>query len=424
MNRRKILILTYYWPPASGPAVNRILSWVKHLTEQKHEVHILTVANPNNLAEDEQLVREIPDGVLVHKSKTFEPFPIYKLLGGQKKTKVTVGLPKGKGSTFSKIALWLRLNLFIPDPRIGWKYTAIRAGTKLVRDHNIDILISSSPPHSTQVIAASICKKTKVKWYADLRDPWTKLYHYDHPLKSIQAKRKERRIEKRILAQADHVLTVGQKLAEDFDSIASSTSVIYNGYPQKDYHLKKINSSHFRIGYIGNVSANETDHELWPALNSILNNGKYSNLQLSFTGKTDQSLHQKISHFNLREIVQLNGYQSHQFALNEITNSDLLVLIIPFAKENKYIITSKIFEYLNSHNPILGIGPIEGEAAEILNSTSYCKMFEYSDKTGIENFIENVYQNRPKPSQSDKDFILQFSRKKQAQILENLLLNG
>ena len=421
MNQRNILILTYYWPPASGPAVNRILSWVKYLTLQGHTVHILTVSNPSNLAEDESLVSEIPDKVIIHKSKTLEPFAIYNRLKGKKKNSQTVGLPSGNASLFNRIALWIRLNLFVPDPRIGWKFTAVKSALNIIEKNAIDVLITTSPPHSTQLIGRQIKRKSGVRWIADLRDPWTKLYHYDNQNKLSFAKKKERRLEKQVLSQSDHVITVGQKLADDFGHVAKKTTVIYNGYPSKKYKIEKSPSSNFQINYVGNISTNEVHHEAWSAISTVASFLDHDKISLGFTGNVHPELYDKVKEENLEDIVTYHGYQSHRFALNKIWNSDLLLLIIPRAKENKYIITSKIFEYLNAHVPILGIGPIDGEAAEILNNTSYASMFDYDDMDGMVDYIQGVMQERPSPSKNDISYIQSFSRKNQARKLTSLL---
>ena len=209
MSKKKVLILTYYWPPASGPAVNRMLSWVNHLCNEGHAVHVLTVKNPSNLAEDPQLLEDIPNSAKIHKTTTYEPFGIYKALKGKKNAETTVGLPTDSKSQLSRLALYIRLNYFIPDPRIGWKHTAINKAVDIIKKENIDVLISSSPPHSTQVIASKIKEKTNIKWWADYRDPWTKLYHYDQKSFSKKVKDKQALLEKQCLDKADKVITIG-----------------------------------------------------------------------------------------------------------------------------------------------------------------------------------------------------------------------
>jgi len=398
-----------------------MLSWVKYLSQAGHQVHVLTVSNPSNLAEDESLANEIPAEVKIHKTKTVEPFGIYKSLSGGKKSNDTVGLPSKSGSFLSKAALHIRLNFFIPDPRIGWKRTAVRKGAEIIRKENIDVLISTSPPHSSQLIAMEIKKKTSIPWIADLRDPWTKLYHYDSQEMSDRVRKKHKSLERKVLQSADRIVTIGHKLAESFEFEEKEMDIIFNGYPRKPYTIEGRTLEGFQVSYIGNFSRFQLEHQLWSSLSSFTQHHPKVNITLNFIGKTHSDLQDILESNHLEDIVSRHGYQPHQYALSMMKSSDLLLLIIPRAADNELIITSKIFEYLQAEKPILGIGPVNGEAAQILSKFRHCGFFDYDDHRGIKEFIEASYTSTHSIDDKDRENIKFYSRSNQAKRLETII---
>ena len=421
MKKKKILLLSYYWPPASGPAVNRMISWVNHLCSEGHTVHILTVQNPNNLAEDPQLVDEVPETAIIHRTKTYEPFGVYKWLKGKKNTESTVGLPSDSSSWISKIALHIRLHYFVPDPRIGWKYTAIKKAVNIIKKIGIEVMISSSPPHSTQVIAYQIKQKTGVVWWADLRDPWTKLYHYDHKEIAEKVRKKHEHLESICLKEADKIITIGHKIKDSFSVDSKKIEVIFNGYPTKKYTLQKKPIKDFTISYIGNFSAYQLDNSFWDAFATFHSNISPQRVSFRLVGNIDQGVRKKLTTYGLMQITEHLGYQPHKAALEFMYSSSVLLLIIPKAANNDIIITSKMFEYLKSETPTLAIGPLGGEAESILSEFSYTGYYEYSDKQGILDFLTSVYNSPQQASAEDRMNIKKYARSNQAKHLSTLL---
>ena len=171
---KKVLIITYYWPPAGGPGVQRVLKFAKYLPQFGWEPVILTVENGNFPAVDEGLLGEVPDNLKVYKTKTLEPFAIYNKLQGKDKTSAvdTFTITKSGKSFKDKLGNAIRSYFFIPDARKGWKPFAVKAGLDIIKKEKIDLIFSSSPPHSLQLIAKDLAKKTQLPSVADFRDPW------------------------------------------------------------------------------------------------------------------------------------------------------------------------------------------------------------------------------------------------------------
>ncbi|MFA6618146.1 MAG: glycosyltransferase, partial [Candidatus Neomarinimicrobiota bacterium] len=230
---KKILIVTYYWPPAGGPGVQRILKIVEHLPEQGWEPIVLTVENPSAPAIDESLLARIPENIKIYKTKTSEPFEAYKKLTGKKAGEA---LPKNISlseniSAKEKLSRWIRANLFIPDARKGWKRFLVREGMKIIENEKPDLIFSTSPPHSLQLGAMRLAKKSGLPWVADLRDPWSEAYWEADMPKSKRSEAKNRVFESKVLNTADHITTVGKGIAGLLQKKTTKpVSVIYNGY--------------------------------------------------------------------------------------------------------------------------------------------------------------------------------------------------
>lgn len=174
---KKVLIITYYWPPASGPGVQRFLKISKYLNDFGWKPIILTVKNGSYPSFDPSLENEIPEWVEVHKTKTFEPFTIYNRLTGSKGKNLGTGLIglEGKQSFVKKLSIYIRANYFIPDARKGWYRYAVKEAKQLIQEKEIDAIITTGPPHSTHLIGKSLKEKFNLPWISDFRDPWVNI---------------------------------------------------------------------------------------------------------------------------------------------------------------------------------------------------------------------------------------------------------
>lgn len=234
--KKKVLIITYYWPPAGGPGVQRVINFVKHLPKNGWEPIVLTVKDGEYPAVDDSLNLLLSKKLKVVTTKSLEPFNLYKRLIGKKKDhKIDTYILNQKKTRLSqRIMKWIRLNIFIPDARIGWYPYAVRKGKKIINEERIDLIYTCSPPHSLQLIGKRLSKYTKIPWVADFRDPWTSLVAYQGQDRSILTMKIDTKLEGSVLQQADHLIVTCKGLKQEFIKANNipedKISVITNGY--------------------------------------------------------------------------------------------------------------------------------------------------------------------------------------------------
>jgi len=409
---KKVLIITYYWPPSGGPGVQRILKFCKYLPHFGWEPIILTVEDGEYPNIDRSLLDEVESlKIKVFKTNTIEPFGIFKFFS-KKKSLPTFELSKDKKSIFSNLAYWIRMNLFIPDARIGWLPFAIKSGKKIILDNRVDLVFSSGPPHSLHFIAHRLKRDLSIPWVADFRDPWVDLFYYsDHKRLKI-SKKLDKIMEKEILTKADKIITAtnGLKILLK-NKIQKNISVVYNGFDDDDFiGLNKKNNHNEKIivSYVGTVARSQIPHTFFKSVKEMNDSGV--NVFIRFVGDIDSFLIKVIDDYGLNKHVEIIGYLPHRQSIKKMLNSNFLLLIIPKTPDNKLIVTGKLFEYIRTGIPIIGIGPSKGDASQILEKTDSGKMFDYSDSLPIINFI--------KENKKSNGFNIEYySRKSQTQIL-------
>jgi len=394
---KKVLIITYYWPPAGGPGVQRVLKFAKYLPQFGWQPIILTVKNGEYPAIDTTLQKDIPEICKVYKTNSLEPNQLYKKFIGLKKTdKIpTAVITERKPNWKKRVANWVRLNLFIPDAKIGWMPIAVRKGLKIIDELNPDLIFSSSPPPTVHLIAKSLSKKSGLPWIADFRDPWTDIYYYDNIKKSFHARFLERKLEKKVLENCDTVITVSNSLSKLFSAKSDKkidVKIISNGYDLSD--LKASNkgkeNNKFIIAYAGKLNEQQNPQNLWEALSNLIKTKKNfaQHFQLLFMGKFSISIYNSIENTSLNSYFSDLGYLDHAAMLDNLKQAAVLLLIIPNTKKNQGILTGKVFEYIGLQKNILGIGPKDGDVAKILQQTGVGQVFDYEDS-----LEEIIYRN-------------------------------
>ena len=212
---KKVLIITYYWPPAGGPGVQRVLKFAKYLPEFGWEPYILTVKYGEYYAIDDKLLDEIPENLQVYKTSAFEPYNLYRKVLGKSKDKslpVYILNTSKKDSLLERISKWIRVNLFIPDPRMFWLPFAASKGEKIIKEKNIDLIFTSSPPHTVQLIGKRLSKITGKPWVADFRDPWTKAFWFSEIKRTSFSAKINKSMEKGVLDSADALTFISDSL--------------------------------------------------------------------------------------------------------------------------------------------------------------------------------------------------------------------
>jgi len=394
---QKVLIVTYYWPPGSGAGVQRWLKFSKYLPQYGWEPVILTV-DPDFAAfpvTDFSLLSEVPDNLVVHKTKARDYFRFYK----KDKSKIPsagFAVDEKKGIV-SHITRFLRGNFFIPDPRRGWNRFAFKKACEIIETQKTDRVITTSPPHSTQLIGLKLKKKYPgIRWIADLRDPWTDIYYYDKFYPTFLPRRIDSAYEKKVLKSADRVITVGNSLKELFCSkitdIGEKIEVISNGYDKEDFSGLTVSKPDiFTISYVGTLSGSYPISGFLKALKPLIEKG--ISFRLRFTGVVSPEQKELINSASGQSNIEFIPYSAHSTAVRNMLEASALLLIIPDHISSRSIITGKLFEYLASGKPVICLGPVKGDAAEILKETGHGKTFNYDDSEGISEYLISLSSN-------------------------------
>jgi glycosyltransferase involved in cell wall biosynthesis len=386
-------------PPIGGAGVQRWLKFTKYLPASGWLPVILTV-KPEYAAypfRDMSLYGEIPLDVEVYRTRAINYFSFYN----KDQSKIPhAGFASGTPKNIQgRISRFIRGNLFIPDPRRGWNRFAFRKACELIRNEKISHVITTSPPHSTQLIGLRLKRRfPKIKWTADMRDPWTDIYYYDMFRPAPFARMIDREMEKNVLTRTDKIITVGQTLASLLGSkaegISQKINVLPNGFDEEDFEgVIASTPDRFTITYVGTLSPSYPVKGFIEAIKDL----KIDNrpVSLKFVGTVPELIQDMFRENEEGERPEFIQYCEHPEAIKHMMRSSMLLLIIPEHQSNKSILTGKIFEYMGTEKPILLLGPIDGDAAGLLLKCGYQGICDYNDVEGIRNFIKKVAEGVP-----------------------------
>jgi len=391
---KKVLVITYYWPPSGGAGVQRWLKFVKYLREFDWEPVIYTPENQESPAVDTTLEKDIPAGITVIKKPISEPYTAYKKFVGRKKDdKIKAGFlnENKKPSVTEKIAVWVRGNFFIPDARKYWIKPSVRYLNSWLAENKVDAIVSTGPPHSMHLIAQAVSKQHTIPWLADFRDPWTNIDFYKDLMLTKSSDLKHQRLEKAVLKDANRVVVVSKGMADDFKGIFNRNyNIITNGYDTEDVKTQPGQADNkFTIAHVGSMVPARNPITFWKAIYELVNEDAElaSQLEIKLVGQVDYSVREAISRLNLDDYLTFVDYLSHDEVITLQQSVSVLLLVINNTPNAKMVVTGKIFEYLKSGRPILCIGPADGDAAAILSATNTGVTYDYDDLSGIKNSI-------------------------------------
>jgi len=392
----KVLIITYYWPPAGGPGVQRWLKFVKYLSEFGIEPIVYCPENPNYPIMDQSLVNEIPKNITILKQPINEPYGLASLFSKGSAKKISSGvIPKAKKQSFiEKAMLYVRGNYFIPDARKNWVTPSVSYLSEYIKKHQIETIITTGPPHSLHLIGLQLKAKLGVKWLADFRDPWTTIgYHKDLKL-TDSSKAKHLDLEQKVLNTADQIIVTSNHTKNEFQTKTKQPiSVITNGY---DAHKVRVEGKdvQFTLSHIGSLLSERNPVVLWNVLSEIIKENKdFSEVfKLRLIGVVSDDVIESMHENGLKNHVDVVGYVSHDEALRFQMKSQLLLLIEIDSEDTKAIIAGKVFEYLISETPILAIGPKDSDVEQIIKSTNTGTYFNYQQKAGLKTQILNYFE--------------------------------
>lgn len=430
-NPKRVLIITYYWPPSGGSGVQRWLKMSKYLPENGWIPVIYTPENPEYPVEDLSLLNDVSPETVVIKFPIAEPYSYYKkFLNIDKEQKIKTGFldNKNRKSWKKSLSVWIRGNLFIPDSRCLWIRPSVRYLKRYLNTNPVDAIISTGPPHSMHLIAEKLHKATGIPWMADFRDPWTEIYYFDDLRLTSPARWWHRRLERRVLSNATRVVTVSAGCASDLEALGKrGVDVVTNGF-DTTCPTDIAPSAKFTVAHIG-ILPPRVNSLIWRAIAELINeNDDFRRLaELKLIGEVDHEHYLQLEKLGVLPNTTIISYMPHSEIVREQKTAQVLLLLIARANKNRGIVSGKLFEYLAVQRPIVMVGPADGDAAQIIAETQSGVAVDYDDIDGIKNALLHLFEQyrQGERAETKSSNIEQYSRRnlaaKAARLLDEML---
>ena len=390
---KRLLVITYYWPPTGGSGVQRWVKFCKYLPQYGWQPIVYTPENPERLAYDESLLKDVPECAEIIRTRISEPYAAYRrLIGGKAGRSEVNPVSGGEKTAVQRLSLWVRGNFFVPDPRVSWVRPSVRYLKGYLKEHPVDAVVTTGPPQSMHLIGLGLKKALGLKWIADFRDPWTEMFYYKHLELGRRADRRHHELERQVLDAADTVIAVTPYVRDDFAARTKTpVALITNGFDEDDFAgvRRALHEGKFTIVHTGLFAADGNPLNLWDVLAEKCGDDPEfaSKLQICLARKTDSEVTEAIRARGLGDNLVDLGYLPHDEVVAEQMGADILIL--PLRREPEYakVLPGKIFEYLAAGRPVLGIGQEDGAAAEVLRDAGAGVMFGWDRRDGLKEFI-------------------------------------
>ena len=393
---KKVLIITYYWPPAGGPGVQRWVKFVKYLRDFGIEPIIYTPENPTYPILDPHIAADIPEDLTLLKTKIFEPYALASLFSKEKTQKISAGIiPTKKPSLLDKLLLWIRGNLFIPDARVLWVRPSVKYLSEYLTEHPIDTIITTAPPHSLHLIGLRLKEKfPSLRWIADFRDPWTTIGYHSQLRLTKRSARKHLVMERTVLQTADTLIVTSPSTQREFQAKTSRPiEVITNGYDDDFPTQTPSLSPYFLLSHIGSLLSERNPEPLWQVLSEMTKEQPdfRRDLRLCLAGKVSDEVLTSLQKCQLTDYLDLKGYISHTEAIALQRQSQLLLLLEINHPKTEGIIPGKLFEYMASQRPILALGYKQWDVKDIIAQTQTGITLSLTDTQAIREALTHYY---------------------------------
>ena len=415
---KRVLFITYFWPPSGKASLHWPLDIIRHLPKDEIEPIILTVEEETFTQKDESLLSKVDPNWRIIKSKALEPFDLYRIFIGKKKNERLISsetISTENKNLTHRIALWIRLNLFIPDARVGWNFTATKAANRYIENEKVDAIVSIGPPHSSHLIGLKLSKKFNIPHIPVLIDPWVDIVYYKNLKRSSLTKKIDNHFEKSVMQNAKQVVFVNDSTEEDYqkkyDFVKNKSTVLYWGYDEEAFKSLPLNplpkGGDFKkkekiLVHAGNMFAYQNPKNFWKQIK--IENDKGNKIIIRFVGSVDTEVLDYLYSIGLKENVQLAGFHPYKEMIKEILEADMLLVC---STEPRHV-PGKLFEALRTGNPIIAFGDNNEEVKKIIEDANAGMMFRY-DESGVE-FLRG-FEN----FKSDLGKFRNFDRKKIAE---------
>lgn len=393
---KRALIITYYWPPAGGPGVQRWLKFVKYFRDFGIEPVVYIPENPHYPLLDESFISEIPSDTEILQYPVKEPYRFAGMLSKKKTNTISKGIITKKEQTFmEQVMLFVRGNFFIPDARVGWVKPSVAFLQKQLSGTPVDCIITTGPPHSLHLIGMQLQEALQLPWIADFRDPWTTIHYHKELKLSNAAARKHKRMEAEVLRKADRIVVTSPTTKKEFEVITETPiEVITNGYEISEA-IAPVPDVSFSIAHIGSLLSERNPKVLWNVLSEIASEDPSfaSALEIKLVGSVSETVIASIEAAGLEASLRVIDYVSHSEALEMQHNAQVLLVVEMDRPETRAILPGKLFECLAARRPIIALGPEGSDIEEILNQTKSGHFFGYQNKAQLKEVLLAHYKD-------------------------------
>lgn len=412
--KKKVLIITYYWPPSGGIGVLRCLKFAKYLSAFGWEPIVFTAKNAHYPSFDYSNVADIPADLTVLTCPIVEPYSLYKMLTFQKADANVNNVFNVKPTRLNwmhHFAVWIRSNFFIPDARALWIKPAYKFLSTYLDRHHVDAIVSNGPPHSNTRIATLLKKKYGIPWLADFQDPWTQVDYYQLLKLTPWADAAHHKKEKEAFFYADKITIVSKAWAKSLSEIgANNVEVLYWGFDPADYkNLDAPADKKFTLTYFGIMGYDRNPVNLFKVL--ALLRDHYGNFRhdfrLQLIGQIDYSIWEEIQKAGIMDLVDYLGTLSREETLKKAKGSRALLLLLNCQSNSEGRIPGKSFEYMALKRPILFIGDTQSEISGIIGSVASNVTCDYEDFEKTKSALCTMYENYL--SHKDSEQIIEYA---------------
>ncbi len=392
---KRVLVIAYYWPPSGGSGVQRWVKFCKYLPAEGWEPVVFAPLNADYPSLDPSFEKELPENLEVLRGRIWEPYAAYRKLTGAKSTQVTE-ISSGKKTWKQRLSLWIRANLFVPDPRVGWVKPSVKTLRKYLKEHPVDAIVTTGPPHSVHLIGQKLHQTTGIPWIPDFRDPWSRMYYLKYLPMTEKTWGKLRAQEQAVLDECSTVLACTPLVQEEFrEQTKTPVACITNGFDEEDFQgPAPEGDGRFNITHTGLFAADGNPFTLWKVLRELADEDPWfkESLRIRLVGKVDREVLDALAKEGLSAHIVALGPCDHATAVREQRSATLLVLPLRNDAQYRPILPGKLFEYLAARRPVLGIGQADGAMARVLASAKAGITAEWEDAAAMKEFIGKAWK--------------------------------
>lgn len=397
MKKRRVMIVTYFWPPSGKATAHWPVAMSRRLPNLGWEPVILTIDKDTFAQQDLSLTGVVDPSIRVIRARSVEPFETYRrFVGKDPSVPLTASevISREVGGIRHRIAIWIRMNLFVPDARVGWYPNAVRAGHAALTENPVDAVLTVGPPHTVHLVGKTLAKRFGVPHIPVLIDPWVDIVYYRGFRRNPVTVFLDRALEQSVLRSSAHAVFVTHTMRADYSGkysfLQGKSSVIYWGYDEEPFRRLSAPRKKQRgevIVHAGNLFDYQNPAQLWKTIGKLVQRGR--NIRLVFVGTVGPGVRASIAEHGLEGRTDYRGFLPYEEMLKELMHATYLLVC---ATEPRHV-PGKLFEYLRTGKPILAYGNDNREVEDILSETDSGMLFPFSD--GAEEFFRRAKRFRP-----------------------------